>query len=125
MSNFSEQLLRQIVANAKLHVGLFNTHYTIHPDEINAARLWLSALDEKQANKQASVRGFRLKGGFEGAEDYLLWDGEQMLLVYKDRQRMPRQLKGCYDLAWVEGAVLRGVWEEFTPSLLKISPEIS
>lgn len=42
----AEQLLRNIVANAQLHVGVFSAHYTVHPDDINAARLWLSAQRE-------------------------------------------------------------------------------
>ena len=53
---FTEQLLRNLVANAKLHVGLFSTHYTLNCDEINAARLWLSALDEKEAEKRVDAQ---------------------------------------------------------------------
>lgn len=55
-ADFTEQLLRNLVASAKLHSGLFSTHYTLHPDEINAARLWLSYLDEKEAKKREQAQ---------------------------------------------------------------------
>lgn len=66
--DFAEQLLRNIVANAKLHNGLFSAHYTVHPDEINAARLWLSALDEKAANRENAARTY-VRNGFPPFKD--------------------------------------------------------
>lgn len=59
-------------------------------------------------------RRFRMTGGFPGTEECLLWDGRKMWCIFKDPMRAREDVSQCYTLAFVEGQVAGGVWEEIT-----------